>query len=236
MPPRVPDAVVSVLVGLLLFVGVLAARPAQAADGGWRWPLPPPQEVVRGFDPPPQPWAAGHRGVDLAGVAGETVRSAGAGTVRFAGVVAGVPVVSVGHPDGLLTTYQPVRATVRQGQAVAAGAALGQLVAQGSHCRPRTCLHWGLRRGTDYLDPLLLLGGGRVRLLPDPAAAHARSWMLPAAGGASVGSSATVAVWAVAVARRRRRPTPPGVACLDTARRHRSRTTTVVTDTDTVPS
>jgi hypothetical protein len=36
------------------------------------------------------------------------------------------------------------------------------------------CLHWGLRRAAadgyvDYLDPLLLLGLGRVRLLPtDP--------------------------------------------------------------------
>jgi hypothetical protein len=27
-------------------------------------------------------------------------------------------------------------------------------------------LHWGLLRGTDYLDPLALLGLERVRLLP----------------------------------------------------------------------
>jgi hypothetical protein len=29
------------------------------------------------------------------------------------------------------------------------------------------CLHWGLRSGALYLDPLILLGLGPVRLLPD---------------------------------------------------------------------
>jgi len=28
------------------------------------------------------------------------------------------------------------------------------------------CLHWGLLQGDVYLDPLALLGLGRVRLLP----------------------------------------------------------------------
>ena len=44
-------------------------------------------------------------------------------------------------------------------------------------CPVAACLHWGLRRPSttgaagalEYLDPLLLLGLGRVRLLPtDP--------------------------------------------------------------------
>ena len=51
--------------------------------------------MVRPFDPPPQPWLAGHRGVDLAGEPGAAVVSAAAGTVIFAGVVAGRGVVSV---------------------------------------------------------------------------------------------------------------------------------------------
>jgi hypothetical protein len=32
-------------------------------------------------------------------------------------------------------------------------------------CPAAACLHWGLRRGEVYLDPMLLLGF-RVRLLP----------------------------------------------------------------------
>ena len=56
------------------------------------WPVPAPS-VVRPFDPPPQPWLAGHRGVDLAGTPGSPVHSPGAGRVVFAGVVAGRGVV-----------------------------------------------------------------------------------------------------------------------------------------------
>ena len=43
---------------------------------------------------------------------------------------------------------------------------IGQ-VGQGGHCRG--CLHWGLREGKKYLDPLLLLGnrGGRLRLVAE---------------------------------------------------------------------
>jgi hypothetical protein len=34
------------------------------------------------------------------------------------------------------------------------------------HCFPATCLHWGLIVGETYVDPLTLVGGGPVRLLP----------------------------------------------------------------------
>ncbi|HWB68172.1 MAG TPA: peptidoglycan DD-metalloendopeptidase family protein [Mycobacteriales bacterium] len=144
-----------------------AARPVgpTAAPAGWRWPLPPPVRVVRGFDPPAEPWLPGHRGVDLAGRPGERVLAAGAGVVSFAGAVANVGVVSVASGQ-LRTTYQPVRPQVRVGQRVAAGDVLGHLVVAGSHCAPAACLHWGLLRGGVYLDPLALVGRARVRLLP----------------------------------------------------------------------
>jgi hypothetical protein len=35
-----------------------------------------------------------------------------------------------------------------------------------SHCAPRTCLHWGVRLGSRYVDPLTLLGRGPPVLLP----------------------------------------------------------------------
>jgi murein DD-endopeptidase MepM/ murein hydrolase activator NlpD len=129
------------------------------------WPLSPPT-VVRPFDPPPQPWLTGHRGADLAGSPGAPVLSAGPGTVLFAGVVAGRGVVSVVHPGGLRTTYEPVHATVGAGDAVRAGSAIGTLAAGHPGCPVAACLHWGLRRGDVYLDPAALLGRGRVRLLP----------------------------------------------------------------------
>jgi murein DD-endopeptidase MepM/ murein hydrolase activator NlpD len=129
------------------------------------WPLATPS-VSRGFDPPPRPWLAGHRGVDLAGAAGTPVFAAGPGTVVFAGTVAGRPVVSVAHPNGVRTTYEPISALVEPGEAVAAGAPIGTLLAGHPGCPVSACLHWGVRRGADYLDPLALLGLRRVRLLP----------------------------------------------------------------------
>jgi murein DD-endopeptidase MepM/ murein hydrolase activator NlpD len=211
---------------LLATTALLAAHPPRAGADTWSWPLPGPHEVVRGFDPPLHPWDPGRRGVDLAARPGEAVRAAGTGVVRFAGVVAGVATVSVAHPGGLLTTYQPVRASVHVGDVVAAGALIGRVAASGSRCPPGVCLHWGLRRGADYLDPLALVGVGTVRLLPSAPAAE-RRWLTPAIGGASVGSSSTVVAWALLARRRRCRP-PAGVTSLDDARRRREEASGVI--------
>jgi murein DD-endopeptidase MepM/ murein hydrolase activator NlpD len=162
------------LAGLLVPVlsGGLVARGAASRGSslpGWGWPLPPPHHVVQGFDPPAEPWLPGQRGVDLEGHVGERVLAAGAGVVSFAGPVAGIGVVSV-TSGALRTTYEPVRRLVRSGQSVRRGQVIGRLVLTGSQCLPAACLHWGLLRGTTYLDPLALLGLEQVRLLPlDPS-------------------------------------------------------------------
>ena len=131
----------------------------------WDAPLPE-AAVTRPFEALPHRYAAGHRGVDLAGAPGAVVLSAGDGLVVFAGMVAGRPVVSVDHPGGLRTTYEPVSPSVGAGQAVARGSPLGTLVEGHPGCAAAACLHWGLRRGEDYLDPLWLLAPPRIRLLP----------------------------------------------------------------------
>nr|WP_246284204.1 M23 family metallopeptidase [Nocardioides perillae] len=151
------------------------------------WPLDPRPAVVGAFAPPPSPWAAGHRGVDLSGRVGQPVRAALAGTVRFAGTLAGRGVLVVGH-GATRTTYEPVAALVVVGARVARGEVVGVLEGGGSHCAPAACLHWGWRRGERYLDPLLLVGGGPVRLLP-----------LDGGGGgpaAAVGPTAAAGAWA----------------------------------------
>ena len=160
------------LARLLASVAVAAAitlprpTPAGAAtDPVGQWPLQPAPEVVRGFDRPESTWGPGHRGVDLAGQPGQPVRAALPGRIAFAGSIAGRPVVTVAH-GGTRTTYEPVATTLPRGTPVAAGAAIGSLGVVGSHCFPRACLHWGWIRGETYLDPLRLVGGGPVRLLP----------------------------------------------------------------------
>jgi murein DD-endopeptidase MepM/ murein hydrolase activator NlpD len=104
--------------------------------------------------------------VDLASASAQPVRSVAAGTVTHVGVIAGRPTVTVTHPDGLRSTYEPVDATVRTGDTVTAGQVLGTVVVTGSHCSPGACLHLGALRGREYLDPMTLLGPVRVRLLP----------------------------------------------------------------------
>ncbi len=151
---------------LLGCAGASAATPADSrVDPVGVWPLRPVPEVVGDFDPPSSPYGAGHRGVDLAGHVGQPVHTALAGTVSFAGRIAGRGVVVVSH-GATRTTYEPVVATVRVGEAVRRGGALGTLELVGSHCFPRACLHWGWLEGDRYLDPLRLVGAGPVRLLP----------------------------------------------------------------------
>ncbi len=147
----------------VLLALVLGTSPA--ADPVGVWPLEPEPAVVRGFDPPDSPYGAGHRGVDLLGGPGQTVRTALAGTVTYAGRLAGRGVVVVGHGD-TRTTYEPVSASVTVGQPLSRGAPIGTLELPGSHCFPRWCLHWGWIAGRTYLDPLRLVGAGPVRLLP----------------------------------------------------------------------
>ncbi|PZG16678.1 M23 family peptidase, partial [Spongiactinospora gelatinilytica] len=147
------------------------------------WPVTGRPRILRHFAPPAQPWLAGHRGVDLQAAPGDMIRSPGPGTVGFAGPVGGRGVVTVLHEGGLRSTYLPVRARVRRGQTVTAGDVLGVIEESGesstggpAHC-PVSCLHWGLRSGTDYLDPLLLMGLAPVRLLPLWPPPSSSSWM-----------------------------------------------------------
>jgi len=160
---RVPLVMLTVATVAVLGGGSLAEtepgegpRPAtQARPSNWRWPLDGVPQVVRDFDPPPEPWLPGHRGVDLASTNASTeaatVRAAGPGVVAFAGVVGDRSVVSVAHAGGLRTTYEPVRPLVVGGQSVAAGDVLGTVVAGHPGCPRPACLHWGLRRGATYL-------------------------------------------------------------------------------------
>lgn len=151
----------------MAIAGAVVASSAATAGTGFGWPIPPPHHVVRAFEAPPHPWSAGHRGVDLAAPAGTVVVAAGPGIVTFSGVVAGRGVITVRHPDGRRTTYEPVEHRIPPGSAVIAGTPLGRLSGQGSHCAPLTCLHWGLLVGDDeYRDPLSLLRSPTIVLLP----------------------------------------------------------------------
>lgn len=150
---------------LALIAPVLTSLPQPPPERAAVWPLDPRPVVARGLELPSMEWGAGHRGVDLMATDGAAVRAAVGGTVTFTGSVAGVPIVVVSHGE-TRTTYEPVVASVAAGSQVEAGSIIGALQLADSHCFPSACLHWGLLRGDEYLDPLSLLGPRTVRLLP----------------------------------------------------------------------
>lgn len=160
------------LLALVLFIAGVPASPACRADSvRLQWPLRPGLPVLtRPFDAPTPNWGRGHRGVDLAGAPGQPVFAAGPATVVFAGLLAGRPVVSLAHPGGLHTSYEPVAPSVRVGQSVAATSTVGRLLAGHPGCPAAACLHWGAMwgpaSGADYVDPLGLLTTTPIRLKP----------------------------------------------------------------------
>jgi murein DD-endopeptidase MepM/ murein hydrolase activator NlpD len=155
----------------MIWVVMLAfASPSRGDDVRLQWPLRPTPTVVRPFDAPALNWNRGHRGVDLAGRPGQPVYAAGDATVVYAGTLAGRQLVSLAHPGGLHTSYEPVRADVRVGQRLTAGTAMGELLAGHPGCPVAACLHWGAMwgpaSGADYVNPLGLLASTPIRLKP----------------------------------------------------------------------
>src|SRR5207237_6586818 len=108
------------------------------------------------FREPLGPYGPGHRGVDYAAPAGTVVRAAGSGRVSFAGDVAGATYVTVDHGGGVRTTYGSLaEVAVASGSFVARGAVLGS-AGPPPDGHPPGVLHFGLRIGDRYVDPLLL--------------------------------------------------------------------------------
>jgi murein DD-endopeptidase MepM/ murein hydrolase activator NlpD len=145
----------------------------------WQWPVRP-AAVIHGFEAPPTQYAAGHRGIDLAAAAGAPVTAPADGTVRFVGTVAGRPVVTLDHGGGVLSSYEPVAATVSTfsaltvGATVRAGETIG-VVATGGHCEAR-CLHVGVRIDGAYVSPLLFFDRVPRAILLPLHHADARGW------------------------------------------------------------
>lgn len=131
---------------------------ALLAAAAWAWPVAAPHPVVRPYVAPATPYSAGHRGIDIAAPVGAEVRAPADGVVHFAGVVVDRPVLSIEHPGGVLSSYEPVTTELAAGDPVRRGQIVGRIVA-GAHCGGDPCLHLGVRIDGTYVSPLLFLGG-----------------------------------------------------------------------------
>ncbi|TFD88868.1 murein hydrolase activator EnvC family protein [Cryobacterium serini] len=164
------SAVIIVIVGVGAgqSSGAALERRAVSAPTGvaaWVWPVASPHRVTRAFEAPESQYTGGHRGIDLAALANDAVFAPHDGVVSFAGRVVDRPVLSITQPGDLISTVEPVIATVAAGDRVRAGQVIGT-VASGGHCPPG-CLHFGVRLHGLYVSPLLFLGTvPRAILLP----------------------------------------------------------------------
>lgn len=172
---RHPLSLVLAALGALVIVmsgpAPAAAHTRSASGAGnetarsWGWPVSPPHQLIRPFEAPATAYAAGHRGIDVASEPGAPVLAAADGVVSFSGVVVDRPVLSVRHVGGLVSSVEPVTASVVSGDEVAAGQTVG-VVASGGHC-DRRCVHVGVRLYGEYVNPLALVASiERAVLLP----------------------------------------------------------------------
>jgi murein DD-endopeptidase MepM/ murein hydrolase activator NlpD len=174
-------ALMTLLAATAITLPVIPGAQARADDRSptaqWSWPAEP-HLVLKPFAVGPYPWSPGHRGVDLAVVPGQPVRAPSAGVVTFSGVVAGRGIVVVTHTPGgaLRSSFEPVLGSPPLGTPVTAGATIATVapsLRRTDHCSSGGCLHWGLRRGDTYLDPLGFVEPQAIVLLPNSGAGSA---------------------------------------------------------------
>ncbi len=156
--------VIAAASAVLLALTAAAPDPPPVPAGRWSWPVAAPHPVARPYLAPATEYGPGHRGIDIRAPAGSVVRAPAAGVVHFAGFVVDRPVLSIAHAGGVLSSFEPVTATVAAGDHVHRGQVIGVLLA--GHCSA-SCLHLGARIAGEYVNPLLFLGDvPRAVLLP----------------------------------------------------------------------
>lgn len=149
----------------LLTAGAVLAAVTAIIPGGTLWapPLGPPLRVAEQFRAPPNPYAAGHRGLDVAALTGMPVLAPASGVVTFAGTVVDRPLLSIRVDEHTIMSLEPVTTELLEGARVSRGVEVGT-VAAGGHCAAR-CLHLGVRVEGEYVNPLRFFAG-RPKLLP----------------------------------------------------------------------
>lgn len=126
-----------------------------AATSAWCWPLIGP--ITQRFGETKTKYGF-HQGIDIDGQTGDPVRAARDGRVVLAGTsdACGGLQVHIDHGNGLESWYRHLsRIEVTRGEMVAAGAVIGRVGNTG--CSLGSHLHFGIRRGTTFVDPLRYL-------------------------------------------------------------------------------
>jgi murein DD-endopeptidase MepM/ murein hydrolase activator NlpD len=147
----------TIAIGVAL-LSLLVGHSPSFAGQCWRPPVAAP--IADPFRQPACRWCPGNRGIEYATETGDSVTSVSAGSVSFAGSIAGVRYLVVTVANGWRITYGNLANTrFNVGDTVVAGMSVGSAAG---------AFHFGLRDGDQYLDPAPYLGEWwfRVRLVP----------------------------------------------------------------------
>ncbi len=154
-------AAICVLAGSVLACATSSARAdVGSMFGTFSWPVVGP--VIRGYEPPPTPFSAGHRGIDIAVPFGTPIRAPADGTVTFAGWVAGSMFVTIDHGDGVRSTYSWLSQIMTSKGKVLGRREVFARTGHGHPDVPTPHLHFGVRVNGEYVDPMLFLGSGSL--------------------------------------------------------------------------
>src|SRR5215210_453370 len=151
-------------------LAALAIPPGALA---WSWPSPGP--VLAPFVAAPSEYEAGqHRGIDVAGAAGEPALAPAAGTVRFAGTLPRHGrSLTIETADGFSVTLLHLGTLgVSAGVAVAEAEQVGTIGQSGDLEHEAAYVHLGVRRTSEpdgYVDPASLLPPRAAAPPPVPA-------------------------------------------------------------------
>jgi murein DD-endopeptidase MepM/ murein hydrolase activator NlpD len=161
--------VLALLIPFTIASPARAVAPFRAAatpttSGTLAWPLRGP--IVRGYEQPANPYASGHRGIDIGAPVGTPVKASADGVVHFAGKVAGSLFVSIDHDGGVQTTYSWVsEVDTRKGARVHRGDVIALSGTGHPGSTEPTHLHFGVKLDGDYVDPMRYLGSVDVAQL-----------------------------------------------------------------------
>jgi hypothetical protein len=170
---RLFHAIVLLIFSITVGLSVVATiqRPVYASTPSCStlldWPIhqEPRPTIVQEFSPPPAPWLAGHRGVDLEAATGTPLFPPADGILHFAGAVGGKDVVSIELDDGMIATFEPATTDFKVGAKITRSRRFATVDGRSDHCS-NLCVHWGMKKGDTYYDPVEFVTGTKIVLKP----------------------------------------------------------------------
>ncbi len=144
----------------LLFLLSQAITPPPSAEI-WAEPIPFfEQSIEESYLAPASRYGSGHRGIDFHVEPGQSIHSPDHGVVHFVGKVVNRNLITIRTTHGKLASFEPVCSSLRMGDLVRKGQALGVRClgdeSYFAHCD--SCVHASARDHHGYLSPLHLMG------------------------------------------------------------------------------